>query len=125
MSTHGEIAIEAERHPSGRWITVPLAIGGVLTLAAVLDTGAPVSAISPRTETRLLSAGLLRPSGRPNRYALTDLSTANQTLPPLEVAVIRRLDRLDVDALLGLDFLTQFTRICFDTRTMRLVLETA
>jgi hypothetical protein len=41
-------------------------------------------------------------------------------LPDLHVAVIRRLDALDVEALIGLDFLMRFARIHFDTRALQL-----
>ena len=122
MSTHGEFTIQAELHTTGRWITVPLVVGGRRTLAAVLDTGSPVSAISPQTHRRLLTAGLLLPAVGRDRHRLMNLSVAGQPLPPLEIAIIRRLDRLDVDAVLGLDFLAQFATIHFDTRTFRLVL---
>lgn len=99
MSTPGDIAIQAERHRSGRWITVPILVGGVCAISAVLDTGAPVSAISPGVESALLGLGLLLPGTRPNRYLLADLSTAGQRLPSLDVGVLRRLDRLDVACL--------------------------
>ena len=41
------------------------------------------------------------------------------------MAVLTRLDRLGVDGLLGLDFLTHFEHIHFHTRSLRLVLERA
>ena len=90
----------------------------------VLDTGSPESAISSRMEAQLLTDGLLQPGGRPNRYALADLKVGDQALPSLEFGVLRRLDPLDIDALLGLDFLTQFEEIHFYPRTLRLVLDT-
>ena len=120
MSTTGEIAIQAGLHRSGRWITIPLLVGGKRPFSAVLDTGSPVSAISPRSERILSDDGLLEPAPRPHRYRLASLTAQNQQLPDLEVGVVRRLDRLDVDALLGLDFLTQFAHIHFDTRALRL-----
>lgn len=123
MSIPGEIAIQTELHSSGRWITVPLVVGGIHRISAVLDTGAPVSGLSPRIEALLLGNALLRPGTRPNRYRLANLTVADQLLPDIEVAVIRRLDRLEVDGLLGLDFLTQFEHIHFHTRLLQLVLE--
>ena len=121
----GEIAIQAERHRSGRWITVPVLVGGIRSISAVLDTGAPVSGISPDVESSLLALGLLRSADQPNRYLLGDLTTHGQRLPSLNVAVIRRLERLRVDALLGLDFLNHFERIDFHTRLLQLILEEA
>jgi hypothetical protein len=54
---------------------------------------------------------------------MSDLTADRQALPNLDVAVIRRLDRLGVDGLLGLDFLTYFEHIHFHTRSLGLVLE--
>ena len=125
MSTTGEIAIQARFHPSRRWITIPLVVGGRRLISAVLDTGSPVSAISPRIERVLSGDGLLLPSARPNRRRLADLRVQGQPLPDLEVAVLNRLDRLAVDGLLGLDFLTHFEHIHFHTRALQLILDPA
>ena len=120
MSTPGELIIQARLHRSGRWITIPLTVNGTRELAAVLDTGAPVSAISPNVHARLTESGLLQLAATPNRYRLASLTVDGQPLLDLEVSVIRRLDRLDVDALLGLDFLTTFAHVHFDTVALRL-----
>lgn len=120
MSTIGEITIQAALHRSGRWVIVPLLVGGLRPLSAVLDTGSPVSAISPRTERVLLGDGLLQSASCPNRYGLVSLTAQGQYVPDMEVGVIRRLDRLDVEALIGLDFLMQFASIHFDTRALQL-----
>lgn len=105
MSTPGEIVIQAALHQSGRWVTIPLTVEDTYWLWAVLDTGSPVSAVSPRTAAALIAGGFLLDLPRPNRYLLASLSVEAQPLPDLEVGVIRRLDRLDVTALLGLNFL--------------------
>lgn len=84
-----------------------------------------VSAISPRVEQELLSRGLLKTSALPRRYLLDELTAHRQPLPSLDVAVLRRLDRLGVDGLLGLDFLMHFEHIHFHTSSLRLVLERA
>jgi len=89
----------------------------------VLDTGAPVSGLSPRVAQDLLNVGLLKASSLPRRYLLEALTADRQALPSLDVAVIRRLGLLDVDGLLGLDFLTHFEHIHFHTRSLRLVLD--
>ena len=94
-------------------------------MSAVLDTGAPVSAISPGIEQDLLRDGLLQPGSLPRRHRLTRLRSQDQELPDIEVAVLNRLDRLGIDGLLGLDFLTNFEHIHFHTRSLRLVLERA
>jgi hypothetical protein len=59
----------------------------------------------------------------PNRYRFIDAQIDGYRLPDLDIGVVRRLDRIDVEALLGLDFLTQFGHIHFHTRSMQLVLE--
>jgi hypothetical protein len=123
MST-GEVAIRARLHRSGRWITLPLSVGTYL-IYPVLDTGSPVSALSPSIRTELLSRNLLSPTDTPRRDQLTGLTADGQALPDLEVGVLARLDRLGVDALLGLDFLLHFERIHFHVRTFQLVLEGA
>lgn len=125
MSTRGEIAIQAELHPSGRWITIPVVVHSARLIWMVLDTGAPVSGISPRVAQDLLGSGLLRTSSLPRRYLLDDLTAHRQALPSLDVAVIRRLALLEVDGLLGLDFLNHFERIHFHTRSLQLLLESS
>jgi hypothetical protein len=94
----------------------------VYKIAAVLDTGAPVSAISVRIEDDLRARGLLQASGRTLRHRLAGLSIDGYPIPDLQVAVLRRLDRLQVDALLGLDFFALFDEVRFRTRTLRLAL---
>ena len=124
MSTPGEVALQAVLHSSGRWITIPVIVGGLYLIAeAVLDTGAPVSAIRPGVAQELQSRGLLGASPTPRRYRLTGLTSQDQGLPDLEVAILNRLERLGVDGLLGLDFLTYFDHLHFHTRSLRLVLE--
>jgi hypothetical protein len=117
------MAIQAALHPSGLWITVPLVIDGIQDFVPVLDTGSPVSVISPRMQERLLGRGLLMAAAQPEQYRLSHITADMQPLPDLDVRVIRRLDRLGADGLLGLDFLSQFRRVCFDTHTLLLVLE--
>ena len=74
-------------------------------------------------ETTFLEAGLIQRTQYPVRYTLAAVTREGQQLPNLDFGVVRRLDRLDVDGLLGLDFLRQFAQIHFDTRTLRLVLQ--
>jgi hypothetical protein len=120
-----QIDIQAEIHPAGRWVTIPIVVDGSYALSPVLDTGSPVSAISPRIQQELENRRLLGPSAIPRRYLLSEIAAQSQSLPDLDVAVLPRLDRIGVDGLLGLDFLTQFESIHFHTRSLRLVLERA
>ena len=119
----GEIAVQAALHPSGNWITLPLTVGGLLHLDMVLDTGSPVSVISPKARDDLLGRQLLDPSTEGIRYRLAQLSVHEQPLPPLMVRVLPRLTRLQVDGLLGLDFLRLFEHVHFHVPTLQLVLE--
>ena len=82
-----------------------------------------MSALSVRVERDLLALGLLGPSPVLRRHRLSDLTVERQSLPEVDAAVLRRLDRLEVDGLLGLGFLQNFEAVHFYTRTLRLVLE--
>lgn len=117
----GDITIQAATHPSGNWITIPIMLGGSEVLRMVLDTGSPVSALSPSTAERLLHLRLIR-DGERGRYGLTPLTSDGQPLPDLEVRVLPRLDRLGIVGLVGLDFLMRFRRIDFDVEAFRLTL---
>lgn len=120
MSIPGELVIQTTLHRSGRWITVRVTVNHGWDFDAVVDTGAPATAVSPSVYARLRGDGLLQAATTPNRYRLASLTVDGQPLPDLEVGVVRRLDRLDVDALLGLDFLTKFAHIHFDTAALQL-----
>jgi hypothetical protein len=109
----GSVVAQAALHPSGRWLTLPLMIAGTYALRAVLDTGSPQSALSPRISNDLSSQGLLRPAADPRRFLLADLTIGGQAVPDLEVGVLRRLDPMEVDGLLGLDFLLRFSEVHF------------
>ena len=128
-----EIRVQAQLHPTGLWVTVPLTVDGRVTLWMVLDTGSPASAISPTAEQTLLDSQLVRAAGEQNRqHVLTGVAVQGQALPDLRVRVMRRLGRfpyrelgglsLAIDGLLGLDFLSQFEDIHFNVSQMRLLL---
>jgi hypothetical protein len=118
----GEISTTAKLHPSGRWLTLDVVVAGQSRLSMVLDTGSPVSAISPRARASLAATGSLEASAGPNRYLLRRLTMAARPIPDLEVGVLARLDRLDIVGLLGLDFLGLFQDIHFNVPSLRLTL---
>lgn len=118
----GALSVSCRLHTSGYWITLPLMIGGNVSLWMVLDTGSPVSVISPLTQNVLAENGLLYPIGDAHRYLLQDSSIQGQALPDLPVRVLPRLARIQVDGLLGLDFLRTFKTVTFDIPTLRLTL---
>ncbi len=116
----GEISTEGRIHGSGRWVTFPLLVGGTQVLWMVLDTGAPVSALNPRIKDELEHRSLLSPSPRPNLYRLRDLEFGGKQVADMEVGVVRRLERLDIEGVLGLDFLSNFQDIHFNLPSLRL-----
>lgn len=121
----GDITTEGRFHTSGRWITFPLGIAGIETLWMVLDTGSPLSAVSPTIRDYLERQGLLRQSGRGNLYLLGRLTMAGHQVPDLEIGVVVRLERLQIEGVLGLDFLANYEDIHFNVPTLRLTLSPA
>lgn len=125
---YDEIVVQAGIHPSpASWVIVPLTIHGFHSLALVLDTGSPVSAISSATADDLRRLNLLdNPVGPPYRHRLSSVTMAQgHPLPDLDVVVLPRLARMlavgiDVVGLLGLDFLNRFARICYEVDTQSL-----
>ena len=90
----------------------------------VLDSGSPVSAVSPETAEDLRHLHLLAPARDPQyTYRLALPTLDGQSLPDLEVRILPRLSRLGIVGLLGLDFLRQFLAIHYYVPTRRLVLE--
>lgn len=122
----GEIRIQTVLHPNpiGRWISIPVSIAGAPDRLLVLDPGSPVSAISPETRDDLSRLHLLPPaSDLRYEHRLADLVVQEQPLPDFDVRVLRKLSRLGVDGLIGLDFLRQFFAIHYYVGSMELVLE--
>ena len=119
----GDLSIQAERHPSGFWITITVWVGQHYRVAFVVDSGSPASVISPEVRSGLAAAGLLIAGGSPGAYRLTDAWVQGQQMPEFDVRVLPRLDRIHVDGLLGLDFLTKFETMIFHVPTLTLTLE--
>ena len=119
----GEIGIQAKLHSSGLWITVPLEVVGFGELTMVFDSGSPMSAISPEIRARLGGRGVVGETAKPSTYRLTGLTAEGQSLPDLDVRVMPRLTRLQINGLIGLNYLGIFESICFDVPTLRLTLK--
>src|SRR5437667_9714223 len=98
----GEINVQTLVHPSGRWITVPITVWGIHKYFPVIDTGSPVSVISPATADTLLARRLTVSISETGTYLLTRLTVEDQPLPDLVVRVLPRLSRIAVQGLLGL-----------------------
>src|SRR5689334_1636998 len=121
----GEIVLETRPHPNplGQWITFTVLIAGSADVDTVLDSGAPMSAISPETALRLQRIGLLAPPEDSRyHYRLNSVTADGQALPDFDVRVLRRLSTLQIRGLIGLDFLEQFTWNRFHVPTRRLFL---
>ena len=122
----GELQIPVRPHASGLWVGIYLTVAGRETFLMVLDSGSPLSAVSPDTVQILQDGGLLGLPRGPGHYRLTDLhardAVGRPALPDVSVRVLPRLSRLRVDGLLGLDFFRQFERVCFQLSQMRLEL---
>ena len=120
----GEVSIQAEFHPSGHWITVPLTVAGLLTLNMVLDSGSPQSALSRSAMVDLNASNLLT-QARGLVFLLGNLEIQGHAIPDLLVQPVARLGRLGIDGALGLDFFNMFRRVSFDTVTLELTLTAA
>ena len=101
-------------------------VGSVATIFMVLDTGSPVSALSPAIGQHLHAHGLLYPGGATGYLRLAPLTASRATgrppLPDISMRILHRLGRLQIDGLLGLDFFRQFERVCFQFSGMQLEL---
>ena len=122
----GELSIPVRSHPSGLWMGMSLAVDIQHVVFMVLDTGSPVSAVSPTVARDLHAVGLLSPRAVPGAFLISGLrareAVGQPALPDLTVRILPRLARLQIDGLLGLDFFRQFGRVCFHLSTLRLEL---
>jgi hypothetical protein len=103
------------------WLTLPLEIGGIVTLHLVIDTGSPLTGISERARNLLLRTPYLRRMGA-RRYALTALRIQGQAIPDLQVGLSRRATEVGVDGVLGLTFFGQFEDVHVHVPTLQLTL---
>ena len=128
--TSGEFVIQAALHSNAAsWVLLPITLNGLHSLSTVLDTRAPVSAISPDTAAELRGLGLLKEPVKPRyHHRLEEITTTQgHHLPALDIVVLPRLARMkavgiDVMGLLGLDFLNLFASVCYYVDAHRLVL---
>lgn len=112
--------VDAYSHERFGWVVLPLQVHGV-NLNMVLNTGLPFSAISEGARDDLLGREILPPVTR-SSYILTDVTMIGTPLSDLLVRVRRNLTQFEVDGILGLDFLRQFTEIHFEVASYRLTL---
>jgi hypothetical protein len=118
----GDVSIQAQLHTSGFWIMIPLVVRNKQALRMVLDTGAPVSAISPEIWDELQTRDLLRTAPSAGYHLISDITVDGQPMPDLAVRVLPRLSRIGVEGLLGLDYLGKFESVYFHIPTLRITL---
>jgi hypothetical protein len=115
------IVIETHVHESTGLIVAPVRVGAFFDLELVLNTGYLVSSIGPGARDSLLALGHLgHISGR--YYRLHDISVGGVALSPLDMRLNATIARLDIEAIMGLNFLNQFREIRFDTQTREMSL---
>lgn len=96
-------------------------VGAIYDLPLVLNTGYLISCVRPGVRDTLVALGHLRPTfGR--FYNLHDIVLAGKSMAPLEMRVNAAIGCVDMDGILGLNFLNRFREVCFDIETRRLTL---
>jgi hypothetical protein len=101
---------------------IPVLICGVWRGEFLLNTFTPISSVSASTAT-ILEAFQCFGSHADRGYLLQGLTIGGERLPDLRVRVSRAATLLDVDGMLGLNFLQQFATVRFDVDGGMLTLE--
>jgi hypothetical protein len=115
------LVIETYIHATTGLIVAPVRVGSFFDLELVLNTGYLVSSISRGARDSLLALSHLgHVSGR--YYRLHDISVNGVALPPLDLRLNPTIARLEIEAIMGLNFLNQFREIRFDSQTRELML---
>lgn len=116
----GSISVDIVTHPLGL-ILIPFKVGSLYGLNLILNTGFPISCLTPGVRDTLAALGHVRPlTGR--MFRLGDLRLEGHALPDLDVRVNAGVARLGADGVVGLNFFDQFHEVCFDVETRRLTL---
>lgn len=116
-----ELVVPLRLHPRRFWLLLTIPLRGATDLQFVLDSGSPVSVIKQAVADELASLGRLTALGG-GRYLLRQVSIAGTILPDLELRAGGPAERIEVDGLVGLDYLYQFRRVCVDVPSLRLIL---
>jgi hypothetical protein len=115
-----DITVVTHVHPR-EWIMVPVSICGVWRGEVMFNTFTPISAVSAGTAAVLEAFRCFgTPTGR--ELVLEGLAIGGVRLPSLAVRVSRAATMLDVEGMLGLNFLNQYSHLHHDAaeRTLRL-----
>lgn len=119
----GETHIQLTINPSGAGFWFRMVVHEEHILWMGINPGLGVSLLTPSMQEELLTRGFLQSTGRTGRYRLTDLSVDEQPLPDLEVRISRRLARLGVDGMIGLDLLLRYEHVHLHIPTLHLMLQ--
>lgn len=115
------IAVRTLAHPRG-WILIPVTVCGIWHGHFMLNTFTPISSVSASTATMLEALQCFTPQAS-HGHLLRTLTIGGVPLPELPVRISRAATLLDVEGMLGLDFLRQFTAIRFDVPAGTLTLD--
>lgn len=114
------LVIQTWSHPRYGWITLPLAVGNLLTLTMVVSAFSPLSYLEQSAGDTLVALALAR-RVNDRECVLRDISIQGQQVPDLDVRT-RATGPPGANGVLGLDFLRQFTDIHFHVPTLVLTL---
>lgn len=116
-----ELVLPLRLHERNWWLLLDAFVPGLGPLTLVLDSGCGLSAMK---EAVLADLVTLQRASRISaaRYRVQQLSVAGVVIPDIVVRAGGPTERVDVDGIMGLDYLYQFQRVCVDTRTLQLTL---
>lgn len=115
------ISIQTRKHPRG-WIVIPVSACNIWRGEFVLNTFRPVSLISSDTATILDGFQCLNAFGE-SRYLVDGLTIGGHPMSDLAVRISPAAGLVQVEGMLGLDFINRFRSIHFDVVDGRLTLE--
>ena len=118
-----EISIQTWLNPASQSLVFSLVVQDRHTLTMGINTGLPVTVVSPGTRDALIATRVLSATTTRGHHRLTGLTAEGQRLPDLEARVLPRLSRLGVNGMVGLDFLFHFEHVHLHVPTLHLVLQ--
>jgi hypothetical protein len=115
-----ELSVQTYSHPTGL-IAIPAVVDGFYPLDMILNTGYPVSLLSPTTRDVLQSLGYVDQIDA-RFYRLKNLTLGGRPAPAVDVRVNASIARLGIEGAFGLNFLSLFSVVHFDVRSWVLTL---
>jgi hypothetical protein len=123
-AANSDVTVDIIRHPRGWYVvalTVPLAGQMTFEVHLMLNTGRPQSAISLGTLRLLRAVGFIAQDAGP-RFVIRDARLGNVRVADIPMRLSAGPRLLDVEGMLGLDFLEQYAHARIDFRARRLTL---